>query len=139
MYFSNPAGWNIVNTEKLTNAADHLRGTKVTCGTYETLLTAPGEDVLVYLDPPYFVNTELSTTSRLYKYNFEKEDHDRMAELVQKCKHKVVVSYDNHPYISELYKGLNLSETEWTYCGTSSAEGQSDTKQIGKELIITNF
>lgn len=144
MYFSNPSGWNVVFTDKMSRAAAALRDVKITCGGYQELLSAEGDDVLVYLDPPYYVNTELANNSRLYKYNFEKKDHDELCDAVKQCKHKVVVSYDDHPYIRQLYKldQFNLSTgVEWTYCGTSSvvSNGQSATKKVGKELIITNF
>jgi DNA adenine methylase len=152
MYFSNPNGWNVVFTDKMQKAADCIKNTTVTCGDYRELLFAEGKDVLIYLDPPYCVNTELATNSKLYKHNFEKKDHAEMFDLVKQCKHKVVISYDNHPYVRSLYKGENFNlgkglgvkysrGVQWTYCGTSSvvSDGQSATKNIGKELIITNF
>jgi hypothetical protein len=42
-------------------------------------------------------------------------------------------------FIRNLYKDYNLSSEQWTYSGTSSADGASKTKQKGKELIIKNF
>jgi len=143
LYFSNPSGWNVVFSDRMEKAAACVNDVKVTCGSYLDVLFAEGDDVLVYLDPPYFVNTELNGNSRLYKYNFEKKDHEELCEAVKQCKHKVVISYDNHPYVSNLYKGsqFNHSNTEWTYCGTSSvvSDGQPFEKSVGKELIITNF
>lgn len=152
MYFSNPSGWNVVFTNKMEKASEVLQNVKMTCGGYEELLFSEGNEVLVYLDPPYFVNTQLANNSRLYKHNFEKKDHDVLCDLVKQCKHKVIISYDNHPYIRKLYKGsqFNLGKglgrmysrgVKWTYCGTSSvvSDGQSPTKNVGKELIITNF
>lgn len=142
MYFSNPNGWNIVDTERLDNAAETMKGVQITCGDYHDVLEADGKDVLIYIDPPYYLNSEFTSTSRLYRCNFEKEDHDQLFKAVKACKHKVVISYDNHPYIAELYSKcpkFKLHEEEWTYCGTSSAEGASSTKEVGKELIITNF
>lgn len=152
MYFSNPSGWNIVFTNRMNKAAKYLEAVKITCGSYQELLFADGDNVLVYLDPPYFVNTKLASSSRLYKHNFEKKDHVALCDAVKQCKHKVVISYDNDPYIRTLYKGdqfnlgKGLGEThsrgvQWKYCGSSSvvSNGQSPTKRVGKELIITNF
>lgn len=136
MYFSNPNGWNIVDSKKLEQAAERLQGTKITVSSYEELLEADGEDVLIYCDPPYVVNTNLSRTDQLYASGFTDDDHIRFCKAVQRCKHKVVISYDDNADIRELF-GFNnfvLHEVEWSYCGTSS-----DTKTIGKELIITNF
>jgi len=152
MYFSNPAGWNIIFTYRMETAAQCLEGVKITCGNYRDVLFAEGDDVLIYLDPPYFINTKLAANSKLYKHNFEKKDHDELCDLVKQCKHKVVISYDNHLYIRKLYRssqfdlgrGLGVTHSrgvKWTYTGTSSvvSDGQSPTKKVGRELIITNF
>lgn len=141
LYFSNPSGWNIVFSGKLEKAAEVMRNVKITCGDYEKVLLEEGDDVLIYLDPPYFVNTELDTNSRLYKHNFEYEDHERMRDTVAKCSHKVIISYDYHPEIVKLYDGFNIVNLEWTYCGTSSvvSDGQDPKKKVGKELLITNY
>lgn len=139
LYFSNPSGWNIVKTNKLESAADILKNTKVTSTNYEKLLFEEGKDVLIYIDPPYMVNTELSNTSRLYFHNFEKEDHIKLCENLKKCKHKFILSYDNNDFIKSLYKSFEIIEEQWTYCGTSSANGLNTKKQKGKELIIKNF
>lgn len=139
MYFSNPSGWNVAHSDKMEKASQIVRDAKITCTDFSEMLTTDGNNVVIYLDPPYYVNTEFNNTSKLYKYNFTKEDHERMCKLVKSTKHKVVISYDNHPYIKSLYSSFNLHCAEWTYCGTSSAEGQSNKKKKGQELIITNF
>jgi len=139
MYFSNPSGWNIVKTNKLEKAAQVLQDVKITSGSYETPLFEDGTDVLVYIDPPYFCNTQQPESSRLYDKNFEVADHEKLASDIKQCKHKFVLSYDDNSFIRNLYKDYNLSSEQWTYSGTSSADGASKTKQKGKELIIKNF
>ena len=148
LYFSNPQGWRIINTNKLEKASEVIKNTKISSVDYEKLLFEKGEKVLIYIDPPYYLNTNLDKNSRLYRYNFELDDHKKLNELIKKTKHKVVISYDDNPFIRRLYKGFNFGKgmgktharsEKWRYCGTSSAENQSKTKKIGKELIITNF
>jgi len=141
LYFSNPPGWSIVKTNKLEKAAEILKNVKITSDSYEESLNLVGNNVLIYLDPPYYVNTELQSHSQLYKHNFTVEDHKDLAENVKVCKHKVIMSYDDDEdgFIRSLYDGFNIYEEEWTYCGTSSGKNQSKKKKIGKELIITNF
>lgn len=139
MYFSNPQGWNIVHTKKIEKAADILKNTKITCGDYKKILEEDGEKVLIYIDPPYCVNTKLEKNSRLYKYNFEEKDHYEISENIKSCKHNVVLSYDDNSFIRKLYKEFNIFKLNWTYCGTSSAKTHSKSKKVGKELIITNF
>jgi len=141
LYFSNPSGWNIINTDKLEKAAKHLKKVNITrhCGT--SLLKCPGKDVFIYVDPPYLSDTKQPESSQLYEYTFKTEDHVRLSEEIRKCKHKVLISYDDDKdrFIRGLYKGFNIFEEEWTYSGTSSADGQDKTKKKGKELLITNY
>lgn len=139
MYFSNPQGWNLVHTNKMEKAANIIKNTKITCESYEKILQEDGEDVLIYIDPPYVINTNLEKNSRLYKYNFETIDHEKMCEEIKKCKHKIILSYDDHPMIKKLYKDFKIKKTSWIYSGTSSAKTHSRTKKTGKELIITNY
>ncbi len=139
MYFSNPNGWNIVKTNKLEKAAEILKDAKITCGSYENCLKEDGEDVFIYLDPPYLVNSNFSKQSQLYANNFTIEDHSKLAKHVKECKHKILLSYDDDKdgVIRGLYPesyGFHIYEAQWKYCGTSS-----DVKKDGKELIITNY
>jgi DNA adenine methylase len=139
LYFSNPQGWKLVHTKKIEKAAEIIKETRISCSSYENLLFEDGENVVVYVDPPYCVNTDLEKNSRLYKYNFEKEDHIKLCDNIKNSKHKVVISYDDNSFIRKLYKDFNIYKLKWTYCGTSSAKTHSKTKKIGKELIITNY
>lgn len=140
MYFSNPNGWNIVETTLLEEASKILHNTTITCVDYSDLLECDGDNVWIYCDPPYYKNTNLPTRSQLYKYNFTLEDHKVFAEKIKQCRHKVCISYDDvDGVIKELFKDFNIYEESWTYCGTSSAEGCSKYKKTGKELIITNY
>jgi len=150
LYFSNPPGWKIVNTNKLEKAASIIKEARVSSLDYKDVLKEPGSDVLVYIDPPYYLNTKLEKNSRLYKHNFEFDDHKELCEHVKSCKHNIVLSYDDDPAIRKLYKGFNFGRglgasharaEKWKYCGTSSAksQNQSKTKRVGKELIISNF
>jgi DNA adenine methylase len=148
LYFSNPNGWKIINTNKLENASKILQNVKITSGSYKEVLKQDGEDVLIYIDPPYYLNTKLDKNSRLYRHNFEIDDHKELCKEIKNCKHKIILSYDDNIFIRKLYKGFNFGKglgvshsrsEKWKYCGTSSAQNQSKTKRIGKELVISNF
>jgi len=141
LYFSNPPGWSIVKTGKLHEASAILQGVKITSDSYEKSLSTRGNDVLIYLDPPYFVNTELDENSKLYKHNFTIADHRKLAERIKECNHRFVISYDDDEggFIRSLYNGFNFYGEQWSYSGTSSGKNQSKTKKVGNELIITNF
>jgi DNA adenine methylase len=139
MYFSNPQGWKVVHTDKMEKASKILQDVKITSVDYSELLEQDGEDVVVYIDPPYVRNTKLDKNSRLYRFNFELEDHEKLCENIKKCKHNIILSYDDDPYIRKLYKDFKIIKSNWVYCGTSSAKTHSKTKKVGKELIIMNY
>jgi DNA adenine methylase len=139
VYCSCSEGWNIVNTDKLEKAAALLKDVKITNTSYEVLLNEPGASVVCYLDPPYFKDTQLSRTNKLYTHNFSVDDHAALAANVRRCVHKVVLSYDDNQFIRDLYSWANVHSKEWTYCITATTECKDKAKPTGKELIITNF
>ncbi len=128
----NPERWNIVGTDRIEKAAETLRNTRITCGDYHLLLEEPGENVWAFLDPPFLSDTFRSKGQRFYEFSFEIEDHERLAEIVRSCKHKVLISYDDSPFIRSLYKGFNIHEASWMY--TVGAN-----RRMGRELLIANY
>jgi DNA adenine methylase len=134
LYFSNPSGWNVIKGNTLENAAIVLKDVKITCGDYSILLEEPGDNVFIYIDPPYVKNSKLQNTSQLYAHNFTIEDHIVLADKIKLCKHKCLISYDDDELIRKLYKDFNIYSENWTYCGTSLSK-----KETGKELLIANY
>ena len=137
LYFSNPTGWNIVNTDLLKKAAWWINGSRITAGDYEPLFTEPGEDVWIYADPPYATNNKLAPSSQLYQHCFTPEDHERFAQVVRNCNHSVCISYDDDPdgVIRDLFADFTIIDgAKWRYCGTTNAK-----KDIGSELLILNY
>lgn len=138
LYFSNPDGWNITTGNALRDAAAHINGTRITCGDYAPLLSEPGENVWVYCDPPYAVNTDFSPTSQLYQHGFSRDDHKRFADAVASSPHKVCISYDDDSdgFIRGLFSDpkFRIVEASWTYCGSTN-----DKKEVGRELLILNY
>lgn len=54
---------------------------------------------LIYCDPPYF-----EKSSKLYLNKYQKEDHERIAQVIQEKLHrKWVLSYDSAPQLVEYY------------------------------------
>ena len=56
---------------------------KITCSDYSELLSAPGDDVFIYLDPPYMINSGLDKQSQLYEYNFSYDIYASIEELTK--------------------------------------------------------
>lgn len=135
MYYSNPNGWNIVKRDGfLESIANHIKFTKITSVSYEELLEAPGDNVWVYLDPPYVVDTKLNKGSKLYQFGFTMDQHRQFVEHCKNTKHKIAISYDDVSEVKDWFKDFYIYEHTWKYCGTTQNE-----KTDGKELIITNY
>ena len=91
----------------------------------------------IYLDPPYFGNKKIGLygeKGELHK-NF---NHEQLFEWVKKhsSNNKIMLSYDDSPYIRELYKDFNIYGFDFVYSMTNV--GGNLCKE-GKEIIITNY
>lgn len=121
--------------ERLKLVAPILENTKITNLDYEAVVNAEGENVFIFLDPPYLS----ATKSRLYGKNGALHtlfDHKRFANVMKRSKHKWMITYDDCQEIRNLFAFANLISWELQY-------GMNNYKQNvaakGKELIITNY
>ncbi len=121
--------------ERLFEVSRVLKKVEVVWSDYEELLTAKGEDVFVFLDPPYFSaqSSKLYGKRGILHVSF---NHERLAELVKECEHKVMITYDNSPYIRRLYANFYLLEWRLKYGMTNYGK---DYLREGDELLITNY
>jgi DNA adenine methylase len=135
-WFSAPEGWNVVNGDRLERAAEALQRVKITEGDFEPLLRSPGKQVWIYADPPYIADTLGAERSGLYQHSFSLEDHERLADSVKSCGHKVLLSYDDdrHGIVRKLYKGFEIIAESLRYGGAASTK-----KKQGSELLIANY
>ena len=115
--------------EKLKLVSEIIKDFEITHGDYEKLLFEDGDDVFIFLDPPYYSTTK----SKLYGKNGDLHlsfDHERFAENMKKCKHLWLITYDDSTEIRELFSFANIYQWELQYGMTS---------RKGKELLITNY
>ena len=66
------------------------------------MVEAKGDDVFIFLDPPYFS----AMKSALYGKNGKMHkgfDHQRFAEVMKRCKHKWLITYDDSEYVRDLF------------------------------------
>ncbi len=120
--------------EKLAALDGCFLNTCVTNFDYSYLLAESGEDVFIFLDPPYLSKTE----SKLYgkkgalHTSFE---HSRFAKLMSECSHKWLITYDDCEEVKCNFSFAYIYEWKLQY-------GMNNYKQekagIGKELFITN-
>lgn len=120
---------------RLRDLSVHLTSIQITNGDYENLLLQEGENVFIFLDPPYLS----ATKSKLYGFRGKLHtgfDHDRFAKNMRECRHKWLITYDDSPEVRKLFEFANM--TEWTL-----QYGMNNYKQKiaaeGKELLIKNY
>ncbi|PMB51234.1 modification methylase [Fischerella thermalis CCMEE 5201] len=124
---------SIERLEKLENIlTDDI---KITNLDYSNLLIPEGKQVFLFFDPPYFI----ATKSKLYGKSGNLHtsfDHEKFAEIVQKCHHNWLITYDDSPQIRDNFKSMNIYAWELQY-GMNNYKQSEAAK--GKELIITNY
>lgn len=121
--------------ERLKLLPKVLQNVKITNSDYENVINADGENVVVFLDPPYFS----ATNSALYGKNgglHKTFDHERFAEILQNCPHKWLLTYDDSTFIRELFSFANIQNWNLTY-GMKNVTANSNQK--GNELFISNY
>lgn len=109
--------------------------TCVTNFDYSNLLTQPGDDVFIFLDPPYLSKTN----SKLYgnKGSLHTSfDHSRFAKIISECSHKWLITYDNCEQVRRSFSFAYIYEWELQY-GMNNYK--KEKAQKGKELFITNY
>lgn len=121
--------------ERLAEIPEILRNTKITNLDYKSVIEAKGEKVFLFLDPPYFS----AASSALYGKNgtlHKSFDHERLAAELKNCRHKWLLTYDDSPYIRELYSFAKIENWNIVY-GMKNVTINSSQK--GNELFISNY
>ncbi len=121
--------------ERLKKFAEVINEARITNSDYENLITAPGQNVFIFLDPPYYS----ARKSALYGKNGNLHkgfDHIHFAEVMKNCDHNWLITYDDSEYIRKLFSFANIMPWNLMY-GMRNVTETSD--QIGKELFISNY
>ncbi|MDR0333336.1 MAG: DNA adenine methylase [Dysgonamonadaceae bacterium] len=121
--------------KRLNDLRQIINGSLITNYDYEELLKKEGENVFIFLDPPYYS----ATKSALYGKNghlHKSFDHERFAEKMKDCQHKWLITYDDSEYIRDLFSFAHITPWNLTY-GMRNVSENSDQK--GKELFISNY
>lgn len=112
----------IKKIDKIRNILSTLN-IKFTSIDFSDLITENGENVILYLDPPYYIKG-----NSLYQFGFSVEDHKRLSELLQKTNHKWILSYDDCEEVRELYRWAEIQKIHVNYT--------IKTSRMKPELII---
>ncbi len=121
--------------QRLNQFAKVINGSTITNLDYEELVKREGENVFIFLDPPYYS----ATKSALYGKNgnmHKSFNHAKFAENMKNCTHQWLITYDDSEYIRELFSFANIMPWELMYGMRNVVKG-SDQK--GKEIFISNY
>ena len=123
--------------ERMEAGVPVLAGTKITNVDYSVLTNAPGENVFIFLDPPYclpgFSTNDLYGKDGSMHRNFS---HIKFAEDMKACKHKWLITYNDCPEVREMFSWANIKEFTFTY-GMKNVSKQNNVKYKDKELDLT--
>ena len=112
-----------------------LEGVKITHLDYRELLLDGGREVFTFLDPPYFK----ATKSKLYGKNgilHTEFEHAEFANVMKRCAHSWLITYDNSPEIKQNFEFANRYEWELQYGMNNYKQGKAEK---GNELFISNY
>jgi DNA adenine methylase len=128
--------WHVVqkpgfNLEKLPELIEkthkRLERVQIECLPYEEILKRfDRPETLFYLDPPYFGR-------KLYRYNFDTADFEKLAQGLGDVRGKFVLSLNDTPEVRDLFRHFAIRKVELTY------SAQKHAGRTYREVFITNF
>jgi DNA adenine methylase len=118
---------------RLANLPEALENVQITDSDFEQVVKAPGKNVFVFLDPPYY------TAQRLYGKNgiLHEFDHERLASCLKKTPHRFLITYDDCPEIRRLYRWAQVKPWQLQY-GMNNCNKKNVSK-VGSEIFIWNY
>ena len=121
--------------KRLNQLANVINGSLITNFDYEKLVETSGENVFIFLDPPYYS----ATKSALYGKNGNLHkcfDHKKFSNVMRNCNHKWLITYDDSEYIRNLFSYAYIIPWSLTYGMRNVTE---NSIQKGNELFISNY
>lgn len=80
------------------------------------------QEVFIYLDPPYY-----EKGADLYMNFYRERDHEKLSKYVRKLRNRWMVSYDDQPFILNLYASANKLHYKLS---------QGASNRIGDEILM---
>jgi len=123
--------FTIKGARNLVNISNLIGNWKITNLDYSEVMQAEGNNVFLFLDPPYKIGTYLYGSNAELHKNFK---HEEFHESCNLCKHDWFVTYNNDDDLKEMYKDYHQEEFKITY----GMKHRPDNK-LKKELLVVNY
>lgn len=114
----------IARIETIAAKRDRLRVTQLDAAQLVRQAKSEGEQVFLFLDPPYFHKTD----RRLYRDDYTADDHATLAELLRDTDLPWLLSYDDCEEIRSLYSWADVLPYRLSYT--------AGRKHRGGELLV---
>lgn len=96
-------------TEHLSTVSERFASVIIEHKNYDDLIKVYDRPkAFFYLDPPYY------GTEKMYDVVFAKEDHLKLKQLLSNIKGLFLLSYNDDPFIRDLYKDFNIEPIQRT-------------------------
>ena len=121
--------------KRLTPFSRIIQEATITNFNYKELIQAEGNNVFLFLDPPYYS----ATKSALYGKNghlHKAFDHVEFAKAMKMCPHKWLITCDDSEYIRDLFSFASIIPWNLTYGMRNVTE---TSNQNGKEIFVSNY
>jgi DNA adenine methylase len=91
------------------------------------------ESTYIYLDPPYW-----KTENYYSNHDFDRQDHERLANTLHQVKGKFSLSYYDFPLLSEWFPKDKYTWEMKQFAKAASAK-KGEKQNMGEELLIMNY
>ena len=91
------------------------------------------EDFFVYVDAPYW-----KTENYYSNHDFDRNDHERLANVLKNMKGRFAMSYYDFPLLSEWFPKDKYRWEKKEFAKAAAAK-KGKTQTIGEELLIMNY
>ncbi len=121
--------------ERLADLNKIMINIEITGDDYKDLLLQDGDNVFIFLDPPYLT----AAPAKLYGKNGDLHtdfNHKKLAETLKECEHKWLMTYDDCEEIRDFYDFAYIKEWKLQY---AMGNYMKEKVEKGNELFISNY
>jgi DNA adenine methylase len=99
----------------------------------EVISKYDGTNTYFYTDPPYW-----KTENYYSNHDFDREDHERLADVLKRIDGKFSLSYYDFPLLSEWFPKDDYVWESMLFAKAAAAK-KGKTQNMGEELLIMNY